>query len=58
MKRLGNKVILRHLTGTRASGKTSDLLVNGKNHDVYYTPITNNPSSIISGISKKNSQAP
>ena len=53
---LGNNVVLRPPIGTRGGGGTSDLLVNGIAYDVY-TPTTSNPSSIISSIAKKNSQA-
>lgn len=49
-------MVLRHPVGTRAEGGTSDLLVNGKRYDVY-TPETTDPSRIIGGIAKKNSQA-
>ena len=53
----GNSVLLRDPTGIRrASGSTSDLLVNGRNFDVY-TPNTTNASRIISSIYKKNNQA-
>lgn len=55
MKRLGHEVTLRIPTGTRAGGKTSDLVVNGKSYDVY-TPINNNPGRIISEMAKKNRQ--
>jgi RHS repeat-associated protein len=55
MKGLGNDVVLRLPIGTRVSGGTSDLIVNGINYDVY-TPVTNNVSSIISSMAKKNSQ--
>lgn len=53
MKNLGNDVTIRPPTG---QGRTSDLLVNGVQYDVY-TPETNNVSNIISKIAKKNSQA-
>nr|WP_256434497.1 RHS repeat-associated core domain-containing protein [Flavobacterium sp. 28A] len=55
----GNNVTLRPPSGTRTAtgtGGTSDLVVNGVNYDVY-TPISNNPNSIISAIAKKNKQA-
>jgi RHS repeat-associated protein len=55
MAGLGNTVLLRPPTGTRADGGTSDLLVNGVNYDVY-TPISKNPNNIISQMAKKNSQ--
>jgi hypothetical protein len=55
MKGLGNDVILRSPQGTRAEGKTSDLLVNGVNYDVY-TPESASPDRIISSMAKKNSQ--
>lgn len=55
MQSLGNKVVLRSPSGTRAAGATSDLLVNGINYDVY-TPTTNNAGRIISAIAKKNGQ--
>ena len=51
----GYDVVLRPPKGTRRDGGTSDLLVNGINYDIY-TPITNNPSSIIRAITKKNTQ--
>lgn len=51
----GYEVVLRPPVGTRAEGKTSDLLVNGVNYDVY-TPKTSNPSAIIRAITKKNTQ--
>ena len=56
MKSLGNNVTLRMPQGTRASGGTSDLLVNGVKYDVY-TPTTSNPDRIIGAIADKNSQA-
>lgn len=56
MSNLGNNVTLRVPKGTRADGCTSDLLVNGINYDVY-TPITKNPSRIISAIAAKKDQA-
>lgn len=56
MRDLGNDVTLRVPQGTRSGGGTSDLLVNGVNYDVY-TPITGNPSRIISGIAAKKDQA-
>ncbi len=56
MSKLGHSVVLRPPIGTRPDGGTSDLLVDGKNYDVY-TPITNNPSAIIRAITKKNTQA-
>ena len=40
----------------RGSG-TSDLLVNGVQWDVY-SPVSSNPSAIISAIAKKGSQVP
>ena len=55
MQNLGNKVVLRSPTGTRAAGGTSDLLVNNVNFDVY-TPTTSNVGRVISAIAKKNSQ--
>lgn len=55
MADLGNTVILRPPTGTRAGGKTSDLVVNGINYDVY-TPVTSNPSAIVRAVTKKNTQ--
>ena len=55
LKDLGNDVTLRIPQGTRTGGKTSDLLVNGVNYDVY-TPITSKPYNIISAIASKNSQ--
>lgn len=51
----GLDVVLRPPEGTRADGKTSDLLVNGINYDVY-TPKTKKPDAIISAIAKKNTQ--
>ncbi|MEE9940244.1 MAG: hemagglutinin repeat-containing protein [Achromobacter xylosoxidans] len=56
MAELGNDVVLRAPTGTRAGGGTSDLLVNGVPYDVY-TPITKNPNAIVSAIASKNTQA-
>jgi len=56
MADLGNDVVLRAPTGTRAGGGTSDLLVNGVPYDVY-TPTTNNPNRIVSAIASKNTQA-
>jgi RHS repeat-associated protein len=56
MADLGNDVVLRPPTGTRAAGGTSDLLVNGVRYDVY-TPETTKADRIISAIAKKNSQA-
>jgi hypothetical protein len=56
MKNQGYKVELRDPVGTRAGGKTSDLVVNGKNYDVY-TPKSSKPDRIISEAAKKNSQA-
>lgn len=56
MAERGHQVVLRPATGTRASGATSDLLVNGVPYDVY-TPTTSNPDRIISAVAKKNSQA-
>ncbi|MFJ3410377.1 CdiA C-terminal domain-containing protein [Pseudomonas protegens] len=47
---------MRRPVGTRAEGKTSDLLVNGVSYDVY-TPATGNADRIISAIAKKNTQA-
>lgn len=55
MAAMGKNVELRDPVGTRASGGTSDLLVDGVPYDVY-TPITNNPNRIISAIAKKNDQ--
>ncbi|WP_434986239.1 hemagglutinin repeat-containing protein [Pseudomonas protegens] len=52
----GKKVELRRPVGTRAEGKTSDLLVDGVSYDVY-TPTTGNADRIISAIAKKNTQA-
>jgi len=49
-------VVLRLPIGTRAGGRTSDLLVDGVPYDVY-TPKTANPDRIVSAIAKKNSQA-
>ncbi len=56
MKNRGHKVELRDAVGTRAQGKTSDLVVDGKNYDVY-TPKTGSQNRIISEAAKKNSQA-
>ena len=56
MKNKGHKVELRDPVGTRSDGKTSDLVVDGKNYDVY-TPKSSNPNRIISEAAKKNSQA-
>lgn len=56
MARAGHDVVLRPPQGTRASGMTSDLLVDGRPFDVY-TPRTQNPDRIVSAIAKKNSQA-
>ena len=56
MANAGHHVVLRPPQGTRASGMTSDLLVDGRPFDVY-TPRTNNPDRIVSAIAKKNSQA-
>jgi Contact-dependent growth inhibition CdiA C-terminal domain len=52
----GHEVVLRDPLGTRAGGRTSDLLVDGVPYDIY-TPKTNNADRIISAIAKKNSQA-
>lgn len=52
----GRNVLLRQPVGTRAGGRTSDLLVDGVRYDVY-TPRTANPNRIISAIASKNSQA-
>ncbi|MCP3659276.1 MAG: hypothetical protein GY830_02740 [Bacteroidetes bacterium] len=56
MSKKGYNVHLRNPIGTRASGHTSDLLINGITYDVY-TPITKKPHRIISEIAKKNDQA-
>ena len=57
MYNLGNNdVILRIPKGKRIDGGTSDLLINGINYDVY-TPITKNPSRIVSAIADKKNQA-
>jgi hypothetical protein len=56
LQSLGNDVLLRIPRGTRAGGNTSDLLVNGVSYDVY-TPITNNPNRIFTGIADKKDQA-
>ena len=55
MEALGNEVVLRAPSGTRAAGNTSDLLVNGINYDVY-TPETGNVNRIVGAIRSKNSQ--
>ncbi len=52
----GNDVLLRQPKGTRATGGTSDLLVNGRRGDVY-TPKTSSVDRIVSAIASKNSQA-
>ncbi|CAN7717956.1 hypothetical protein LJR232_005900 [Aquipseudomonas alcaligenes] len=52
----GKKVELRSPVGTRAEGKTSDLLVDGVRYDVY-TPTTGSADRIISAIAKKSTQA-
>jgi hypothetical protein len=53
----GKNIILRNPVGERApGGKTSDLVVNGVNYDVY-TPKTSNISSIVGAVAKKNDQA-
>jgi hypothetical protein len=51
----GYRVELRDPLGTTAGGLTSDLVVNGKNWDVY-TPTTGNVSRIVSAGASKGSQ--
>ncbi|MFE7088907.1 RHS repeat-associated core domain-containing protein, partial [Sphingobacterium spiritivorum] len=55
LKDQGYRVFLRNAVGTRAGGKTSDLVVNGVNYDVY-TPVTNSVNAIVSAVASKNSQ--
>jgi hypothetical protein len=55
MAQRGNNVVLRPPSGTRAAGNTSDLIVNGRLYDVY-TPTSSNPTRVLEGIQKKNSQ--
>ncbi|QQT26618.1 hypothetical protein [Sphingobacterium spiritivorum] len=55
LKDQGYRVFLRRPVGTRTGGKTSDLVVNGINYDVY-TPQTSNVNRIISAVASKNSQ--
>jgi len=56
MKARGNNVVLRPPTGTRAGGKTYDLVVNGTNYDVL-TPVSPNQNSVFRSIRNKNDQA-
>ncbi|EYT82199.1 hypothetical protein CF54_14865 [Streptomyces sp. Tu 6176] len=55
MATLGKKVELRDPVGTRAEGKTSDLLVDGVPWDVY-SPTSTNPKAILTKVAKKHSQ--
>lgn len=53
----GKNVILRNPVGERSpGGKTSDLVVNGVNYDVY-TPKTSNIGRIVGAVAEKNDQA-
>ena len=56
LAKAGQNVILRNPEGKRSpDGKTSDIILNGVNYDVY-TPITSNIDNIVGAVAKKNSQ--